>query len=102
MVLSVEIKLYYVIHLFQTNFVRQKTPHPKELKAKAHKLFNKRDSSGLNDHDPDHDQSANGEVVEGSNGHENGDLKHQSSFENGNEESEEVWMALLNSSSKSN
>ena len=24
---------------FQTNFVRQKTPHPKELKAKAHKLF---------------------------------------------------------------
>ena len=22
-----------------TNFVRQKTPHPKELKAKAHKLF---------------------------------------------------------------
>ena len=24
---------------FQTAFVRQKTPHPKELKAKAHKLF---------------------------------------------------------------
>ena len=23
----------------ETNFVRQKTPHPKELKAKAHKLF---------------------------------------------------------------
>ena len=27
------------LRLFQTNFVRQKTPHPKELKAKAHKLF---------------------------------------------------------------
>ena len=27
------------ICFFQTNFVRQKTPHPKELKAKAHKLF---------------------------------------------------------------
>ena len=25
--------------IFQTTFVRQKTPHPKELKAKAHKLF---------------------------------------------------------------
>ena len=25
--------------LLQTAFVRQKTPHPKELKAKAHKLF---------------------------------------------------------------
>ena len=25
--------------MFQTAFVRQKTPHPKELKAKAHKLF---------------------------------------------------------------
>ena len=23
----------------ETNFIRQKTPHPKELKAKAHKLF---------------------------------------------------------------
>ena len=27
------------LHKFQTTFVRQKTPHPKELKAKAHKLF---------------------------------------------------------------
>jgi protein scribble len=25
----------------QTPFVRQNTPHPKELKAKAHKLFGK-------------------------------------------------------------
>jgi hypothetical protein len=25
----------------QTPFVRQNTPHPRELKAKAHKLFNK-------------------------------------------------------------
>ena len=31
---------------FQSAFVRQKTPHPKELKAKAHKLFgNKREKS---------------------------------------------------------
>lgn len=29
------------MHLFQTPFVRQNTPHPKELKAKAHKLFSK-------------------------------------------------------------
>ena len=29
----------YFVYFFQTNFVRQKTPHPKELKAKAHKLF---------------------------------------------------------------
>lgn len=28
----------YIV-FFQTAFVRQKTPHPKELKAKAHKLF---------------------------------------------------------------
>jgi hypothetical protein len=35
----------------QTAFVRQKTPHPKELKAKAHKLFgNKKDISGQNMH----------------------------------------------------
>lgn len=26
---------------FQTQFVRQNTPHPKELKMKAHKLFGK-------------------------------------------------------------
>lgn len=32
------IQFYY---LFQTPFVRQNTPHPKELKAKAHKLFSK-------------------------------------------------------------
>lgn len=25
--------------MFQTPFVRQNTPHPRELKAKAHKLF---------------------------------------------------------------
>lgn len=34
----------------ETPFVRQNTPHPKELKAKAHKLFakekNKVDESG--------------------------------------------------------
>lgn len=29
------------LYLFQTPFVRQNTPHPKELKAKAHKLFSK-------------------------------------------------------------
>lgn len=29
------------MYLFQTPFVRQNTPHPKELKAKAHKLFSK-------------------------------------------------------------
>jgi hypothetical protein len=27
------------LFFLQTAFVRQKTPHPKELKAKAHKLF---------------------------------------------------------------
>lgn len=27
--------------MFQTPFVRQNTPHPRELKAKAHKLFGK-------------------------------------------------------------
>ncbi|CAB4068059.1 SCRIB [Lepeophtheirus salmonis] len=33
----------------ETAFVRQKTPHPKELKAKAHKLFGKKDDSTLRD-----------------------------------------------------
>ena len=33
------IKIKWHYFLFQTAFVRQKTPHPKELKAKAHKLF---------------------------------------------------------------
>lgn len=31
-------------HFFQTPFVRQNTPHPKELKLKAHKLFAKEKS----------------------------------------------------------
>lgn len=31
--------------MLQTPFVRQNTPHPKELKAKAHKLFAKGQSS---------------------------------------------------------
>jgi hypothetical protein len=30
-----------VLFYSQTPFVRQNTPHPKELKAKAHKLFGK-------------------------------------------------------------
>jgi hypothetical protein len=30
-----------VLFHFQTPFVRQNTPHPKELRAKAHKLFGK-------------------------------------------------------------
>lgn len=38
------------LHSFQTPFVRQNTPHPKELKLKAHKLFAKekgaKDESG--------------------------------------------------------
>ena len=29
----------FLNYYFQTAFVRQKTPHPRELKAKAHKLF---------------------------------------------------------------
>ena len=31
--------LWFLNYYFQTAFVRQKTPHPRELKAKAHKLF---------------------------------------------------------------
>lgn len=31
-------------HTHQTPFIRQNTPHPKELKAKAHKLFAKEKS----------------------------------------------------------
>jgi hypothetical protein len=34
------IELFVLFHP-QTPFVRQNTPHPKELKAKAHKLFGK-------------------------------------------------------------
>jgi hypothetical protein len=34
------IQVIVLLHL-QTPFVRQNTPHPKELKAKAHKLFGK-------------------------------------------------------------
>ena len=33
------LKIIVFLFHFQTAFVRQKTPHPKELKAKAHKLF---------------------------------------------------------------
>ena len=33
------LKIIVCLFHFQTAFVRQKTPHPKELKAKAHKLF---------------------------------------------------------------
>ena len=33
--------------MFQTAFVRQKTPHPKELKAKAHKLFGNKKSDPI-------------------------------------------------------
>lgn len=32
---------FFVLFHHQTPFVRQNTPHPKELKAKAHKLFGK-------------------------------------------------------------
>ena len=38
----------------ETNFVRQKTPHPRELKAKAHKLFG---SSPLRPGGPDAPES---------------------------------------------
>ena len=43
--------MLFVYMSFQTAFVRQKTPHPKELKAKAHKLFGtkKGDSTQQND-----------------------------------------------------
>jgi hypothetical protein len=34
------VELFVLFHP-QTPFVRQNTPHPKELKAKAHKLFGK-------------------------------------------------------------
>lgn len=32
----------FLFFSFQTPFVRQNTPHPKELKMKAHKLFSKK------------------------------------------------------------
>lgn len=40
--LSIQFTLsFQLVTLLQTPFVRQNTPHPKELKAKAHKLFSK-------------------------------------------------------------
>lgn len=40
--LSSLLELTFICDMFQTTpFVRQNTPHPKELKAKAHKLFGK-------------------------------------------------------------
>lgn len=53
----------------QTPFVRQNTPHPKELKAKAHKLFAKGSKQGsMEDSDIDKSQatsikSPDGEVA---------------------------------------
>lgn len=35
----------FIIFCIQTPFVRQNTPHPRELKAKAHKLFTKGQNS---------------------------------------------------------
>ncbi len=45
----------------QTNFVRQKTPHPKELKAKAHKLFG---ASGRPGGKPDDEAATSPEAQE--------------------------------------
>uniref|UniRef100_A0A6P7G1C0 Leucine-rich repeat-containing protein 1-like n=1 Tax=Diabrotica virgifera virgifera TaxID=50390 RepID=A0A6P7G1C0_DIAVI len=45
--------------LFQTPFVRHNTPHPKELKAKAHKLFGKGQNSLEESEQHSNDNSAN-------------------------------------------
>ena len=78
---------------FQQTFVRQKTPHPKELKAKAQKLFNLRDRSNVSGTATDGDATAenNGVALSAedsaaaSNGIGNGSANHV-----GDEESEEV------------
>lgn len=90
----------------QPHFVRQKTPHPKELKAKAHKLFLKRDIGGH--HAPQHHENDNdhwnaGKNVEASGSNripENGHRmdNHQSvdaEYDNTNEESEEVSLPFI-------
>ena len=89
---------------FQTAFVRQKTPHPKELKAKAHKLFGSRDRSNASANATaaaDGDATAAGEI-NGANGIDiaangigNGSANHVGGDEDNNEESEEVSVIHL-------
>ena len=53
----------FLNYYFQTAFVRQKTPHPRELKAKAHKLFgNKKPLDNQDNVDN------NGDLIGGHNG----------------------------------
>ena len=62
---------------FQTNFVRQKTPHPKELKAKAHKLFGSKKGEQLQ-------QNEDGSGVSDNAHHEGqGDAVHENEKLNG-------------------
>ena len=87
---------------FQTAFVRQKTPHPKELKAKAHKLFGSRDRSNASANAAAADGDTTGGETSGANGIDptasaaaangigNGSANHVGGDEDNNEESEEV------------
>ncbi len=60
----------------ETNFVRQKTPHPRELKAKAHKLFGSSPHrSGVDGLDGSH-QTMNG-TTEGKEGTADGELEDE-------------------------
>lgn len=95
--------LFSALSRFQTAFVRQKTPHPKELKAKAHKLFGSRDRSNASASAAaaDDDGGTTGGETNGANGIDpaaasatngigNGSANHVGGEEDNNEESEEV------------
>ena len=88
--------------------MRQKTPHPKELKAKAHKLFGDRSrdrSAAATDGDATGGETngANGiaapddvPTAVAANGIGNGSANHVGGDEDNNEESEEVSVSVIN------
>ena len=87
--------------------MRQKTPHPKELKAKAHKLFGDRSrdrSAAATDGDATGGETngANGIAAPddvptaAANGIGNGSANHVGGDEDNNEESEEVSVSVIN------
>ena len=89
--------------------MRQKTPHPKELKAKAHKLFGDRSrdrSAAATDGDATGGETngANGiaapddvpSTAVAANGIGNGSANHVGGDEDNNEESEEVSVSVIN------